>query len=272
MMNITTLNVMNLPFTIMIDDPTDAHVYLGAVDDIHRILVEGDRLFSPFRSDSLVSRLHRGDASVWRNEEFSEVYMRALLARRETDGLFDPYFRGIYDPTGLTKGWIVEHAFREVLRPLLSSGEIADAAINAGGDVIVSARDGASGWTIGIENPFDTTAYTAAMKLDSGAMATSGTSKRGEHVMRQHTDIVQASVIADSLVDADVWATALLAARLSDVAGLIKSYSLTAFLVTGNSRQLFYSQGSPAATCSRPRRPERSDPSGIPPTMKENMK
>ena len=169
------------------------------------------------------------------------LYMRALLARAETGGLFDPYFSGRYDPTGLVKGWAVARAFTLAISPMLDDGRLRSAAINAGGDMLVSTVEADSpGWMIGVEDPRDTRRYLAAFRLRGGAVATSGASKRGEHVARRCREVLQATVIADSIIDADVWATALLAAPIADIPGLTERHGLHALIVTTNGRTLSY--------------------------------
>ncbi|WP_300765910.1 FAD:protein FMN transferase [uncultured Bifidobacterium sp.] len=242
-MHARTLNVMNLPFTILLDGPGDARVMESAIGGIGDVLVDVDRRFSPFRSDSLVCRYRAGDRSMLTDDDFTDVHSRSLLARMETDGLFDPFFRGGYDPTGLVKGWAVERAFDLVLNPLIAQGSIAAAAINAGGDMAVAPRADGDLWHIGVVDSHDGRRFVAAFDLPSGAVATSGTSERGEHVVRRFHDVVQATVIADSLVDADVWATALLAASLRDIDRLVGEHGLTAVLVLGPERILAYSNG-----------------------------
>lgn len=250
-MNTHVLNVMNLPFTIMVDSMANDSRIERAIRTIHSLLIDADQRFSPFRATSLVSRFQHGDNAVRANGDFQEVYFKTLLARVETDGLFDPYYSGVYDPTGLVKGWIVEVAFNQVLKPLLRTGQIAAAAINAGGDMIVSSNASENAWMVGVENPYDTHRYVAAFPLCSGAVATSGSSKRGEHIKRAYHDIVQSTVIADSLVDADVWATALLAAPRDDIPHLITEHALTAFLITAPGEYLNFSHGTRVDTSSR---------------------
>lgn len=172
-MQARTLNVMNLPFTVLVDTPRDGTVVELASDGVENVLNDIDQRFSPFRPDSLVCRYRAGDRSMLDDDDdFTDVYSRSILARTETDGLFDPFFRGGYDPTGLVKGWAVERAFGIALAPLITQGSIAAAAINA-----------------------------------------------------------------------DVWATALLAAPLRDVDRLVGEHELTAFLVLGPERFLVYSNG-----------------------------
>lgn len=242
-MQARTLNVMNLPFTVLVDTPRDGTVVELASDGVENVLNDIDQRFSPFRPDSLVCRYRAGDRSMLDDDDFTDVYSRSILARTETDGLFDPFFRGGYDPTGLVKGWAVERAFGIALAPLITQGSIAAAAINAGGDMAMVPRTDGDPWHIGVVDPYDRRRYAASFTLRSGAVATSGTSERGEHVVRRSHDVVQATVIADSLVDADVWATALLAAPLRDVDRLVGEHELTAFLVLGPERFLVYSNG-----------------------------
>lgn len=243
-MNTYVLNVMNLPFTIMVNSISKDLKIEKTVKTIHSLLIDADRRFSPFKANSMVSRFQHGDHDVLSDEDFQEVYLKTLLAQVETDGLFDPFYSGVYDPTGVVKGWIVETAFNQVLEPLLRTGQVTAAAINAGGDMIVSANAFQTAWTVGIENPCDPHHYVAAFPLRSGAVATSGSSKRGEHIKRAHHDIVQSTVIADSLVDADVWTTALFAASRDDIPHLIAEHALTAFLVTDSGQYQNYSHGT----------------------------
>lgn len=254
-MRYVTLGVMNLPFTLAIDDadaagengaetPDATDGVRKAVDGVRNLLVDVDRRFSPFRDDSLVSRFQRGDRTMTRDEDFADVYMLSLLARAETDGLFDPYFRGVWDPTGLVKGWAVDRAVSGVLMPLVRSGRLPSTSINAGGDMLLLPRQGDRPWHVGIADPHDRGSFIAAMSIRSGAVATSGTSERGEHVVRRHHDVLQATVVAESLVDADVWATALLGASVAGLDRLIAANSLTAFLVMSRGGVRDYAGGS----------------------------
>lgn len=242
-MSVTTLNVMNMPFTIVLEQPCSSTLVGETIKRIHSLLVNADTRFSPFRDDSLLSRFQSGDSTVNTDPDFQDIYLRSLLAKSETHGLFDPYYRGIYDPTGLTKGWIVQHIFDTVLQPLLNAQLISGAALNAGGDMVVSSQAGTKGWMVGIENPYNTHTTIASFELNGGAVATSGNAKRGDHIKRSYTDVVQATVIADSLIDADVWATALYCASFEEIAKLIEENTLTAFLVTGPDQFRWFAHG-----------------------------
>ena len=77
-----------------------------------------------------------------------------------------------------------------------------------------SSADTPTARRIGVEDPRDQTRMTAIVPLTTGAVATSGTAARGAHlfdpVTGQMVDRVgSTTVVADTLLWADVWATAL---------------------------------------------------------------
>ncbi|KAB7789931.1 FAD:protein FMN transferase [Bifidobacterium leontopitheci] len=117
-----------------------------------------DRAFSPFRADSLVGRARRGDwSALLTDPEFAEVYALCQQAKRLTGGAFDSMHAGVYDPTGIVKGWAVQRAFERFLQPLIRDGQCEAAAIGGGGDIQTGVAE-TSGfvWRIGVENPFRT--------------------------------------------------------------------------------------------------------------------
>ena len=144
--------------------------------------------------------------------------MRA--ARQATDGWFDcnlPAGDGerTIDPSGLVKGWAAERAARA-----LATLDHHDWLINAGGDVIVSAAG--RPFAVGIQSPRDQHALIEAVRVQQGAVATSGSYARGGHIVNPRTakpayELGSVSVIAPSLVCADVLATAVYA---EGIAGL----------------------------------------------------
>lgn len=77
--------------------------------------------FSPFLPDSLVSK-HTDIGEVLQEDffdlEYQEVYSRSIIAKKETHGLFNPFFGGKYNPTGFVKGWAIENAFMKYIKPL----------------------------------------------------------------------------------------------------------------------------------------------------------
>ena len=234
------IHAMTIPFTVQIA-ATTATVAETALDmvipQIDTHLRDIDARFSPFRSDSLVGRARRGDwNALLKDREFAEIYALCQQAKRLTDGAFDPMHAGEYDPTGLVKGWAIQRAYERFLQPLLRDAQYdacKAAAIGGGGDIQAGVRgDSDFVWRIGVDNPFgnhatalmpvtatETTTTTPlastsrtpstlrTITLRNGAIATSGTSARGEHITRTDHSLAQATIVADQLIFADMWAT-----------------------------------------------------------------
>jgi len=181
-----------------------------AVQSVYAELREVDRVFSPYRPDSAVSRLGRGELSLAQTDQVvREVADRCSWARDLTGGLFDATRPdGYWDPSGLVKGWAVERASNRL-------AEVADLdwCLNAGGDVVVLCPSGQP-FTVGIQDPRDQGRVATAISCSSGAVATSGTAARGAHLYdpgsgRPATGSwLSISVRGPSLETADVLATA----------------------------------------------------------------
>lgn len=167
--------------------------------------------FSRWRGGSEAARVRAGLPVVATSEAFREVYHAAMLWRLETDGAFDPHPEGgVVDLDGIVKALAIERAGAALSRLGFERWSIA-----AGGDVLVRAAAADPLRIVGVADPEG--GLLAALTLPAArcAVATSGTSERGEHI-RGRNDIAQATVVAGSIVDADVLATAVVA---SDRAG-----------------------------------------------------
>ena len=181
-----------------------------AVQAVFAELVEVDRVFSPYRGDSDVSRIGRGEATPETcAPEVKDVAARCEQARALTGGLFDATRPdGTWDPSGLVKGWATERAFAH-LRGVAG----LDWCLNAGGDVVVDCPSGAP-FRVGIQDPRDPVAVATAVPCVMCAVATSGTAARGSHLYDPRTGAATATswlsvtVTGPSLETADVLATA----------------------------------------------------------------
>ena len=173
--------------------------------ELHRV----DRVFSTFRADSVVSRLRRGGTHVVA-DDVAEVIDRCLEARAITLGAFDPWAaEGGFDPSGLVKGWAADRCAK-----ILRQHGFREFSIDAAGDLVCRGRLADDGWPIGIAHPDDPLAVLAVATILDEAIATSGTSQRGEHVVDPRTGgpahgARQATVIGPDAAIADALATAL---------------------------------------------------------------
>ncbi|WP_160268289.1 FAD:protein FMN transferase [Bifidobacterium callitrichos] len=232
---------MTIPFTIQLVGGHEAaterlDMLLDEITPrIATFLADIDSTFSPFRDDSQVAAARRGDwSALLRNPAFAEIYALAQQAKALTDGHFDPMHKGVYDPTGIVKGWAVEEAHRRFLKPLLDAGRCEAAAIGGGGDIQTGVSNNSCfTWNIGVADPFSPThdATLRTITMRNGGIATSGTSARGEHITRRTHDLAQVTVVDDRLTFADMWATAAISAGERDFRTMIARATLQAVLV-----------------------------------------
>ncbi|MEU8826870.1 FAD:protein FMN transferase [Streptomyces sp. NPDC048636] len=176
----------------------------GAVVGLHRV----DELFSPFRPESQISRVARGELTPAQcDPDVRDVLRMCEDAEYRSGGWFSArYAGGTPDPTGLVKGWAVERAAR-----MLVSAGAGSVCVNGGGDVQVHGGP----WRVGVADPHRRGELIAVVEAQGElAVATSGPAERGCHVLDPHTGLppvrglASVTVLATSLADADAWATA----------------------------------------------------------------
>jgi thiamine biosynthesis lipoprotein len=220
-------HVMGLPVLFLIDEAS-----AGALGDAVAWLIEVDRRFSPYRADSEISAFNRGELALGDlHPMVAAVLERCEQLRIETGGFFDiaaPYLvaegaanappaagrgrPGSVDPSGYVKGWAIAAAMSRLRR-----AGAENVAIYAGGDIIVHGHpEDGEAWRIGIEHPRERDRIALAVALSDGAVATSGTSARGAHIIDPFTGaapegLSSVTIIGPHLVTADVYATAAFA-------------------------------------------------------------
>ena len=246
--------VMGLPVSVLARGaaaggaPADRAV-ASFLAELHHL----DATFSPYRPDSEVSHLADGtlqpqDASA----QVREVVARCERAREWTGGLFDATRPdGVWDPSGLVKGWAVERAARHLSGPARELSGI-DWCVNAGGDVLVMAPSGRP-FVIGIQDPVDRAAVAATVASTGAAVATSGTAARGAHLYDPRTKatvqtrLLSVTVTGPSLETADVLATAAFVAaeRWAQTVARVEGYE---GLAIAADRSMARTRGWPLAT------------------------
>ena len=217
--------------TVIGFDIRDPDVSATAVENAFDYLREIDRRFSPYKPDSEVSRLIRGELhandSTSLSPDLREVLALCEEAGRVSEGYFDIQAHrpdGAPDPTGLVKGWSLENAAR-----VLEAGGARNYCINGGGDVVVRGHpEPGAAWRVGIRHPLDAQKLATVLAVGDGAVATSGAYERGEHIVdpftgRAATGLLSVTVVGPNLTFADAYATAAFAmgpTGLAWVAGL----------------------------------------------------
>lgn len=246
------LKRMNMPFTIVFVrgnfDETLIEALNQVVNEIDKYLKNVEEKFSPFIPNSLVSR-HTDIGEVLQEDffdlEYQEVYSRSILAKKETRGLFDPFFEGKYNPTGFVKGWAIENAFTKYLKPLIDYNIIEAGAINGAGDMQVGTNtDSDFYWKIGIENPEDRKKIIDRYSIKNGALATSGISKKGQHIKSENKlEHIQVTVVGNYLSDVDIMATVGIVSTENIWSKIVEENKLTGILLTKDGVKRVFEEG-----------------------------
>ena len=204
------------------------------------ILQRADAVFSTWRPHSPVSRLRRGEiTSAQAPAEVREVLGQCAIARELSGGWFDPWaMPGGLDPSGYVKGWAAQQA----LGAFRASGS-RGAIVNAAGDIssFGGLGDGQP-FRIGIADPFSPGRLAEVVYL-TGAIATSGTYERGNHLIDPHTGrpiarAASASVTGPDLGLADALATAVAVAGAPglDMVEALDGYEALIIALDGSRR------------------------------------
>ena len=199
-------HVMGFPVSLRIDDDGD---FEAAADAMFAWLREVDARFSPFKPDSEVSRLDRGELSADElSADLVEVLALCERYRLATGGAFDVRLpgRGL-DPCAVVKGWSVQRAAE-----LLTAAGARRFCLNAGGDVVAAGGP----WRVGVRHPEHADKLCTVLDLTDAAVATSARYERGDHILdgrtgRPATGLDSLTVTALTLTEADTVATAAFA-------------------------------------------------------------
>ncbi|HEU0000431.1 MAG TPA: FAD:protein FMN transferase [Ktedonobacteraceae bacterium] len=202
--------LMGMPITVEI---VDADAARDGIERIFAYFTHIDEVFSTYKETSEISRINRGEV---RPEEYS-AEVRSILAlseetKRETSGYFDIQRDGLYDPSGIVKGWSIQNAAL-----MLRERGSRNFYIDAGGDIAVAGRKYGNPWRVGIRNPFNRAENVKALALSERGIATSGTAIRGQHIYNPHApetpllEVASLTVIGPNVYEADRFATAAFA-------------------------------------------------------------
>ena len=202
-------DVMGMPVTIEVRDP-DA--LPSAIDEAFADLVSIDRLFSPFLTDSAVSRINAGQLRPTEAGPLvDEVLGLCGRYERATDGYFSAWSAGRLDPSGLVKGWAIARACA-----ILDRHGCRHYFVDGAGDVQTRGSSESGPWRVGIRHPIERDKVARVILASDLAVATSGTYEKGLHILDPHsgrpaTDLLSLTVIGPGILEADVYATAAFA-------------------------------------------------------------
>lgn len=236
-------HVMGMPVSIHLAGPQAGQAH---ADRSYAWLKEVDARFSPFRAGSEVSRLNRGEP-IRPSADLTAVFQACADLWQATEGYFDAYASGPFDPCGYVKGWAVQVASDQ----LVTAG-IADHFINAGGDVRLRGRPAPEqSWRIGIQHPWQEQRTAWVLEVTDAAVATSGTYRRGVHIIdpftgRRAGGLASVTVVGPDLGVADAYATAALAMGEAGLDWLASLDGYESAVITADGRA-FRSRDLPVA-------------------------
>lgn len=190
-------------------DRLDAGALRAAQAAVERI----DERYSLYRADAELARVAAGTLALSdASEELRDAYSQAHVWSALTDGAFTANRPdGVIDLSGLAKAFAIDD-----VGVVLDTSGAATWSVTIGGDILLSTRAAEVGHAVGIVDPADRSTLVAAIELRAPrrAIATSGSSERGDHIWRLPglgDEFVQVTVVANSIVEADVLATAIVA-------------------------------------------------------------
>ena len=159
---------------------------------------------------------------------------------------------GIYiDFNAIAKGYSVD-----LIKDLLIKINSENFLIEVGGELITMGKnDKNKKWKVAIQNPIDLTSYYSEISLDGMALATSGnyrkfridsqTGARYAHIVNpingesMTNNILSASVVSSSCIEADAWATSLMLMDPKEATKIINNIpDIEVLILTGIDDQI----------------------------------
>jgi thiamine biosynthesis lipoprotein len=211
-----------------------------------------DEVFSTYRPDSQISRLGRGETNLADcDPEVAEVLELCESAERVSGGWFSRAPGGRLDPSGLVKGWAIEHA-----SVILERAGARNTCVNGGGDLQLRGEC-APGvpWQIGIANPLQPGGLSTIVTGRDLAVATSGTAERGAHILDPHTGrpaasgLLSITLAGRHLTEIDAYATAAFAMGPAAPEWIASVPGVEAFAVTSDAHA-WWTSGFPSTASS----------------------
>jgi len=219
----------------------------SAIDAAFSHLREIDGRFSPYRSDSEVSRLARGELVPHEcSPDVRDVLERCETLRVSSRGYFDVRAHrpdACADPSGFVKGWAVQAA-----AAIIDAAGARNYSLNAGGDVIVRGEpEPGRRWRVGIRHPDLPDRVATVLEGRDLAVATSASYERGGHIVDPHTGrvpdgLLSMTVVGAALSEADAYATAAYAMGPAGLDWLATRPGYAGCMITSERRLVWTSQ------------------------------
>jgi len=235
-----TCLLMGMPIAVEVVEPT---VTQDDLDKVFAYFVSVDDTFSTYKATSEISKINRGELlAAQYSENMKSILALSEQTKKDTHGYFDIQRDGIYDPSGIVKGWAVQNAAN-----MLRAWGFRNFYIDAGGDIQLSGNKDGNPWRIGIRNPFNRTEHVKVLALTNRGIATSGTAIRGQHIYNPYNrntlllDIVSITVIGPNIYEADRFATAAFAMGKRGIQYIEKLRGFEGYMIDAHARATYTS-------------------------------
>jgi FAD:protein FMN transferase len=232
--------LMGMPITIEV---VDSGVMQDDLDKVFAYFVTVDDIFSTYKATSEISKINRGELlPAEYSEQMQSILALSAQTKKETHGYFDIQQNGMYDPSGIVKGWAIQNAAN-----LLKTWGWQHFYIDAGGDIQVSGNKDGQLWRIGIRNPFNRNEHVKVLALTDRGVATSGTAIRGQHIYDPYNrdtpllDIASITIVGPNIYEADRFATAAFAMGKKGIQFIEKLADFEGYMIDVHARATFTS-------------------------------
>ncbi len=221
--------LMGMPVSVEV---VDAKATTSTLDRVYDYFHYIDEKFSTYKANSEISQINQGLLTVKRaSADMQLVFDLSEQTRRDTNGYFNIENNGLYDPSGLVKGWAIFKAAE-----LLQQQGFENYYVDAGGDVqLAGHNECGENWRIGIRNPFNITQIVKVLSLTNLGIATSGNYVRGDHIYNPLgeivSDIVSLTVIGPNVYEADRFATAAFAMGRAGIEFIARLDGFEAYMI-----------------------------------------
>ncbi len=125
--------IMGMPITIEVIDAT---VTQHDLDEVFAYFVSVENTFSIYKTESEISKINRGELlPTHYSEDMKDIFALSEQTKKETNGYFDIRHNGMYDPSGIVKGWAIRNAAN-----MLKTWGFQNFYVDAGGDIQVAGK------------------------------------------------------------------------------------------------------------------------------------
>jgi FAD:protein FMN transferase len=241
--------LMGMPITLeVIDAEATADLFATVFDYFTYV----DETFSLYKDTSEISRINRRELTLAQaSADMRTIFRLAQQTKQATGGYFDIAHNGIYDPSGVVKGWAIAQAAEIVRRQ-----GFTNFYVDAGGDIQAAGKNSqGQSWRVGVRNPFNMHEIVKVLAISDCGVATSGTSIRGQHIYnpkkrgQQIVEIVSLTVVGPDIYEADRFATSAFAMGRAGIRFIERLAGFEGYLIDRHG-QATYTSGFERYVCN----------------------